>query len=125
MQKTLKTLVAVMGAAGLAVSAGAQTKWDLPTAYPANNLHTENIAQFVKDVFYDVVAGGARIDLRSVLFAFDSDVITEDVYDVLTLEGSVAARNHIGGTAPAQVRLQVQRWEKIFAEREAQAKASK
>ena len=54
-----------------------------------------------------------------------SDVITEDVYDVLTLEGSVAARNHIGGTAPAQVRLQVQRWEKIFAEREAQAKASK
>ena len=54
-----------------------------------------------------------------------SDVITEDVYDVLTLEGSVAARNHIGGTAPAQVRLQVQRWKKIFAEREAQAKASK
>ena len=54
-----------------------------------------------------------------------SDVITEDVYDVLTLEGSVAARNHVGGTAPAQVRLQVARWEKIFAEREAQAKALK
>ena len=33
-----------------------------------------------------------------------SDLITEDVYDILTLEGSVAARNHIGGTAPAQVR---------------------
>ncbi len=30
--------------------------------------------------------------------------IEEDVFDVLTLEGSVAARNHIGGTAPAQVR---------------------
>jgi len=29
--------------------------------------------------------------------------IAEDVFDVLTLEGSVAARNHIGGTAPAQV----------------------
>ena len=54
-----------------------------------------------------------------------SDVITEDVYDVLTLEGSVAARNHVGGTAPAQVRLQVARWEKIFAEREAQARALK
>ena len=30
--------------------------------------------------------------------------IAEDVFDVLTLEGSVAARNHTGGTAPAQVR---------------------
>ena len=30
-------------------------------------------------------------------------IITEDVFDVLTLEGSVAARNHLGGTAPQQV----------------------
>jgi argininosuccinate lyase len=29
--------------------------------------------------------------------------IREDVFDVLTLDGSVAARNHLGGTAPAQV----------------------
>jgi argininosuccinate lyase len=33
-----------------------------------------------------------------------SDIIADDVFDVLTLEGSVAARNHIGGTAPDQVR---------------------
>ncbi len=33
-----------------------------------------------------------------------SDRIDADVFDVLTLEGSVAARNHIGGTAPEQVR---------------------
>jgi argininosuccinate lyase len=32
-----------------------------------------------------------------------SSEITEDVFDVLTLEGSVAARSHIGGTAPEQV----------------------
>lgn len=32
-----------------------------------------------------------------------SDIIQSDVFDVLTLEGSVAARNHIGGTAPKQV----------------------
>ena len=38
-----------------------------------------------------------------------SAVIEEDVMDVLTLEGSVAARNHIGGTAPEQVRAAVQR----------------
>ena len=33
--------------------------------------------------------------------------IDESVYAVLTLEGSVAARNHPGGTAPAQVRAAV------------------
>jgi argininosuccinate lyase len=30
--------------------------------------------------------------------------IGDDVYAVLSLEGSVASRNHVGGTAPAQVR---------------------
>jgi argininosuccinate lyase len=33
-----------------------------------------------------------------------SDLIDSDVYDVLTLDGSVRARNHIGGTAPEMVR---------------------
>ena len=36
-----------------------------------------------------------------------SDIITEDVFDVLTLEGSVAARDHLGGTAPKQVKARV------------------
>ncbi|MDX2349672.1 MAG: argininosuccinate lyase [Porticoccus sp.] len=36
-----------------------------------------------------------------------SNVIEGDVFDVLTLEGSVAARDHIGGTAPNQVRAAV------------------
>lgn len=38
-----------------------------------------------------------------------SDIIAQDVFEVLTLEGSVAARNHIGGTAPYQVRAAAQR----------------
>jgi len=33
-----------------------------------------------------------------------SDVIEDDVFDVLSLEGSMTARNHAGGTAPRQVR---------------------
>ena len=33
-----------------------------------------------------------------------SDVIGDDVFAVLTLDGSIAARNHAGGTAPDQVR---------------------
>ncbi|MGG4603576.1 argininosuccinate lyase [Paenalcaligenes sp. Me131] len=35
--------------------------------------------------------------------------IEEDIYGVLTLEGSVASRNHIGGTAPERVRFEAER----------------
>lgn len=38
-----------------------------------------------------------------------SEQIKDDVFAVLTLEGSVAARNHLGGTAPEQVRAAVKR----------------
>src|SRR6266496_1785708 len=34
----------------------AQTKWDLPAAYPASNFHTENLSQFAADV--DKASGG-------------------------------------------------------------------
>ena len=36
-----------------------------------------------------------------------SDAIEQDVFEVLTLEGSVNSRNHIGGTAPDQVRAAI------------------
>jgi argininosuccinate lyase len=35
--------------------------------------------------------------------------ISDDVYAVLTLEGSLNSRNHIGGTAPAQVKSAIAR----------------
>ena len=38
-----------------------------------------------------------------------SQMIQEDVYAVLTLEGSIASRNHIGGTAPIQVKKAIER----------------
>jgi argininosuccinate lyase len=43
-----------------------------------------------------------------------SSMISDDVFSVLTLEGSLASRNHIGGTAPAQVRAAVQRARKVL-----------
>ena len=46
-----------------------------------------------------------------------STEIGDDVFDVLTLEGSVNARDHIGGTAPAQVRAAVQRGRDLLASR--------
>jgi argininosuccinate lyase len=41
--------------------------------------------------------------------------ISDDVYQVLTLEGSLASRNHIGGTAPAQVKQAIVRARKSLA----------
>ena len=35
--------------------------------------------------------------------------IEKDVYEVLSLRGSLNARNTLGGTAPAQVRAQIER----------------
>ena len=38
-----------------------------------------------------------------------SPLIAADVYAVLSVEGSLAARDHIGGTAPNQVRAAIAR----------------
>jgi argininosuccinate lyase len=46
-----------------------------------------------------------------------SDRIDSDVFQVLSLEGSVSARSHIGGTAPAQVRAAVVRARERLAAR--------
>ena len=43
-----------------------------------------------------------------------SSTIGDDVYQVLTLEGSLASRDHIGGTAPAQVKQAIQRARKML-----------
>jgi TRAP-type C4-dicarboxylate transport system substrate-binding protein len=51
-----RAFVSVAALGALATAAVAQTKWDLPTAYPANNFHTENVQQFANDV--DKATGG-------------------------------------------------------------------
>ncbi len=38
-----------------------------------------------------------------------SPLIEADVFEVLTIEGSLASRDHVGGTAPAQVRAAIER----------------
>jgi TRAP-type C4-dicarboxylate transport system substrate-binding protein len=52
----MKRILAIAAAIGFALPALAQTKWDLPTAYPATNFHTENITAFANDV--DKASGG-------------------------------------------------------------------
>lgn len=46
---------------GLAAPAAAQTKWNLPSAYPANNYLTENLVQFGKEV---EAATGGKIQIQ-------------------------------------------------------------
>jgi TRAP-type C4-dicarboxylate transport system substrate-binding protein len=62
MKTCLRTLVAALGFTALTVSA--QTKWDMPTPYPAANFHTENITQFAADVD-KATAGKLRITVHS------------------------------------------------------------
>src|SRR5690606_6144053 len=38
-----------------------------------------------------------------------NELVEDDVFEVLTLEGSVASRKHVGGTAPERVREEAQR----------------
>ena len=62
-------------------------------------------------------ADEAGVDLSqlplAVLQGF-SGLISDDVYQVLTPEGSLNARNHLGGTAPEQVRFQTARWRRLL-----------
>ncbi|MBP8310180.1 MAG: argininosuccinate lyase [Burkholderiaceae bacterium] len=72
---------------------------------PFRDAH-EVVARAVRD------AAGKNRDLSELsldeLRAFSPE-IGDDVFESLTLEGSVASRKHIGGTAPDQVRAAIQR----------------
>lgn len=72
---------------------------------PFRDAH-EAVAQAVR------AAEAKKCDLADLtlaeLQAF-SPLIGEDVYRVLTMEGSLTARSHVGGTAPGQVRTAIER----------------
>lgn len=63
MKKSL-ALLAATGAATLSFSAQAVTKWDLPSAYPASNMHTQLLEEFVKNV-KELSGGELEITLHS------------------------------------------------------------
>ena len=70
-----------------------------------------------KAVAYGIECGKDLGEMTLAELQQFSDEISEDVFDVLTLDGSVSARDHIGGTAPNQVRLACDRAEKMLAQR--------
>ncbi len=71
----LATTLLALGCLG---QAQAQTKWDLPNAYPANNFHTENLLQFAKEVDR-VTAGKLKIQVHENASLFKAPEIKRAV----------------------------------------------
>ena len=70
---------------------------------PFRDAH-EAVAHAVK---FGVMQGKDLSDLTVLELQKFSPLITDDVFEVLTLQGSVNSRNHVGGTAPAQVKAAI------------------
>jgi TRAP-type C4-dicarboxylate transport system substrate-binding protein len=64
MKTVLRLLCGVLLAGGLAGSAAAQTKWEMPTPYPDGNFHTKNDNLFAADVA-KATSGGLVITVHS------------------------------------------------------------
>ncbi len=69
---------AALLALALPAAAFAQTKWDLPAAYPATNFHTENLAQFAADVD-KATAGKLKITVHANASLFKANEIKRAV----------------------------------------------
>lgn len=97
---------------------GFSTATDLADYLVARGLPFRDAHEVVGSAVAHCVTAG--IDLAEMtlqqLQQFDKR-IEADVFEVLTLEGSVSQRDHVGGTAPAQVLRQIQRWQRVLADR--------
>jgi TRAP-type C4-dicarboxylate transport system substrate-binding protein len=56
MKRRLFSVTLLASAMAVGAAAQAQTKWDLPAAYPATNFHSQNLVDFANDV--DKASGG-------------------------------------------------------------------
>ena len=62
----------------VSTAAFAQTKWDLPAAYPASNFHTENLTQFANDID-KATAGKLKITVHANASLFKANEIKRAV----------------------------------------------
>lgn len=87
-----------------AAKQGFSTATDLADYLVVNGLPFRDAHEVVgKAVAFGIESGKDLSEMELSELQQFSEIIQQDVFDVLTLEGSVAARNHIGGTAPEQV----------------------
>jgi len=93
-----------------AAKQGFSTATDLADYLVRQNLPFRDAHEVVgKAVAKGVSSGKDLSELTLEELQQFSDKIKADVFEVLTLEGSVESRNHIGGTAPEQVRKAIAR----------------
>jgi argininosuccinate lyase len=100
-----------------AAASGFATATDLADYLVVNGLAFRDAHEVVgKTVQFAIQQSKTLSELTLPELQQFSDVIKEDVFSVLELEGSVAARNHVGGTAPEQVKLAIARLKKLVNE---------
>jgi argininosuccinate lyase len=101
----IPAMVANKAAMRAAASAGFTTATDLADYLVRREVPFRDAHEVVgRTVSYAIEKGKALDELSLEELRGFSPVIEAGVFDVLTLEGSVAARQHHGATAPAQVR---------------------
>ena len=88
------TILAGIGAIALAASpASAQTKWNLPAAYPAENPHTVNLFAFAKDVG-DATGGKLQVTVHAAASLFKAPEIKRAVQTGQAQMGEVLISLH-------------------------------
>jgi len=85
--------LSLAGALLLASPAMAQTKWNLPAAYPADNFHTENLNAFSKDVA-DATGGKLQITVHANASLFKAPEIKRAVQTGQAQAGEVLMSLH-------------------------------
>lgn len=90
----LKSLMLAIGVtAAFAMPAAAQTKWNLPAAYPADNPHTVNLMAFAKDVS-DATGGKLQITVHPAASLFKAPEIKRAVQSGQAQMGEVLISLH-------------------------------
>jgi TRAP-type C4-dicarboxylate transport system substrate-binding protein len=94
MKHSRSLLLAAFAAAALtATPAVAQTKWNLPAAYPADNPHTVNLNAFAKDVA-DATGGKLQITVHAAASLFKAPEIKRAVQTGQAQVGEVLISLH-------------------------------
>ena len=92
--RTIKSLAfAAFAVAAFAAPAAAQTKWNLPAAYPADNPHSENLVAFAKDVS-DATSGKLQITVHAAASLFKAPEIKRAVQTGQVQVGEVLISLH-------------------------------
>jgi TRAP-type C4-dicarboxylate transport system substrate-binding protein len=76
-----------------ALPAAAQTRWNLPAAYPADNFHTENLSRFAKDVA-EATGGKLQITVHGNASLFKAPEIKRAVQTGQAQAGEVLMSLH-------------------------------